>query len=226
MELEPTTQPTGEQEAPEGATPTTDKQEPQQSVPAGALANLDDDPRFRKWKSETSKQISARDNSIRQLESNMQQLREELTQTRMQSLPDADKVNYQIHLMQEQNQQLQRALAARDTQDQKWRDLLDISTRTGAPISELEDATDNHDAWIKGWAWGEANGTAPSARKQRETETRSTPKVDTGSGKASSAAEELQAKYDKLMKENNTWDALDVMAEASRQGVELTSFRR
>ena len=187
-----------------------DGRQPRDTEPTkpGKEPNLDDDPAFRKWKSEQDKRAAALqaalDRAERERQEEKQRLawyEQQLEQLQTQHLDEPQKIAYE-------NQKLKRMLAAVQQQQQieegRKRIFERITKRFGAvgvPYEVYANANDADEAWDLAADYALKNLPAKVAAKQEKREANA---VDIGGGAAMTPDDEWEAEAKRLLKKKDS----------------------
>jgi len=194
-------------EAQSSAKPTTSRQ-----------PNWNEDPGFREYQSKQDQRISMAERRAQEAERRAAYIEQQVHETRMQGMDEAQKLAYSNQLLQQQLAEMQRQRDLDAYAIQRQRDLDEIARKTGVPVKEIEDAANVHDAWAKAYDWREANG---KGRLADATAPRTNDTVDLGGGKVTSKSAALQAKYEAAVDSYDLRKQLEIMAEADSAGISL-----
>lgn len=181
--------------------------------------NWNEDPAFRELQSKMDQRLSYAERRAQEEAQQRQYLEQQIHEMRMQGMDESQKLMYQNQLLQQQLVSTQRQRDLDALAIQRQRDLDDISRKTGAPVSALEDSPTVHDAWQRAYDWREKNAGTAAAPSKPVNDV-----VDMGGGKPTTTSSRLQAKYDEARKAYNIREQLEAMAEADAEGVTLKEW--
>lgn len=173
----------------------------------------------------------------------VQELEQELTQSQrlaremqMRDMSDAERLQFERDEAYRLLEMQQRQFNRQRQEMERERDIETITETTGAPRDLVEDAPNAHEAWLRAARWQKEQAQKRSQQQQQrqqssqgdqgagtERSAGNDPRndADLGSGAPQGKAADLQSRYDQAMNDYDTWTALDIMAEADREGVTL-----
>ena len=207
--------------APEGADPSIVSDEPNRQPTDDTRTkakkpNLDDDPNFRKWKSEQDKRQAALEKQLQsearareELQQRTAWYEQQLEAMQTQGMSDPDRLAYE-------NQKLKRQLGAVSQQQAieqgKQRVFARISAVTGVPTEVYADAQDADEAWEKATNYLKTT-TSTQAQQQAEARQRKREanEVDLGGGSSTPPDSEYEAEAKRLRKRK---DAVGLFKQA------------
>ncbi len=181
-----------------------------EQAPKVKRPSLDDNPDFRKWKSEQDKRAAALERQLseatRQRQEESQRMawyEQQLEALQTQHLDEPSKVAYE-------NNKLRRQLAAITQQQQieqgRARIFQKITARfgpAGVPYEAYADAQDADEAWDKAADYLIKQAKSPAASQAR-AERREANTVDLGGGATSPTDDEWEAKAQRLLKQKDS----------------------
>lgn len=185
-----------------------------------AVANLDDDPRFRAFKSSADSRISQAEQRARYVEQQYAETQRQLQQVYMQGMDETQKLQYMLQLKDQELAQERRARELDAFAQQRQRDLQEIARRTGAPVDLLTNARDTFEAWSMADEFRQKQG------KQRVAQDEPVQQVDDrvevgGGGKPLSQAQRLQRDFNKALDDKDLSRQWEIMDKAMLSGVKL-----
>lgn len=206
---------------PEGVNQEAGGEDQDRQPTAAAQINLDDHPSFRKWKSTMDKQIGDLRAQMTQAERRAWDAEQRLHQSRMETMDESQRKDYQIQLLQQQLEELGRRDQLREFAFQKESDIRKVAQKKGLDYEELVEALpQGADSFV---LWEVAEDLAEKKQAQAKT-----PKaaqvnntVDLGNSKPSGEATRLQNRLDQARKNYDSMALFDIMAEAAEKGIEL-----
>lgn len=218
----PSTPPTGTsdeqapgtgQDAPQSSAPaqqTSGDAAPKQQAPK---VNLFESQEFKAWQATQNRQQA-------QLQQQLAQMHTRLREAETRGMDDDEKTQYRVRELEDEIQRRDAMVQSYQAELQRERDMLNIATKTGAPVEMLRQAGTYDEAWELAFSHATNQRTQQQQAAQQATR-QAANTVDLGGGAPRGAGSDFQARYDKAMKEYNTSTALDIMFEAERAGVEL-----
>ena len=115
--------------------------------------NLDESEEFRRWKSEADKRISAAEKAAAASKAEADRLKAIADSARMETMSDEDRLQYQLRVTQQELQAMKNMTEEQKLLSMKAQTLAQISSETGIPVSQLEEAANPTDAWAMGVAY-------------------------------------------------------------------------
>jgi hypothetical protein len=186
--------------------------------------NLDEIEDFRAYKSAQDKRIAQLEKAHREQLRAEQQRREayerQLEEKSLAGMDDYQKLQYRLGKVENERNDLLRQRQQDEIDRAKFFTLQEISRQTGIPIADIADTDDPSQAWALGTAYMKEQ-LAGGQRQQQQQDKRERNQVDVGGGRTAAPADDLQARYDRAMKQYDTGKALEIMHEADMQGITL-----
>ena len=194
--------------------------------------NLDDDPRFREWKSNTDRRISQLAAQAERERQQRQNIEKQWEQQYVATLSEIDKEKYLRQQAEEARDNLQRQMQDERDAIQKIRVLDEVSRLEGVPMEVIQGANDVMEAWRMAKQYKvNQPGNQQQTQQQQPGATMgqfyqpTPPPVDMGGGRRpASPVSDLQRQYDDAYKNYDMSAMLDIMAEADKQGVIIDEY--
>lgn len=211
--------------SPETTAPPTERQ-PDQPAEKPKI-NLDELEEFRSYKSSQDKRIAQLERQYRQQVEQERTRREayerQLEEKSLAGMDDYQKLQYRLGKVEQEKNALLQQRQQDEIDRAKFLTLQAISKQTGVPIEQIMDADDPTQAWAIGAEYMRQSltGGQQAAAKQDKRERNA---VDLGGGRTAAPADDLQARYDRAMKQYDTGKALEIMHEADVSGVTLKLY--
>lgn len=187
--------------------------------------DLDDLPKFRKWKSQMDKQMAAVRQQMTAAERRAWDAEQRNQQIQMQGMDELQRAQFQNHILNQQLQQMQERERQMAYAYQKDQDLREAAYTLDLDYDELAEAlpegADNHVMWKTALKLSKAKGGSNPTQAQVRKAQRAANQVDTGSSQPAPVPGKWQKMYDEAKASFDTDKMLDAMAGAGREGVEL-----
>lgn len=180
-------------ENPEGQTQTSVEQTPPQQPQANKV-DLFTLPEFKGYQAQVTRTINT-------LQTELQQLKQAQTAARMEGMDELEQATFLLQQKDEELAEARKELQRQEMMQQRWRDLQELSELTGAPVSEMAEATKYDDAVKAAIKWMKENGaTAKEVREAKQEANR----VDLGGGAASTPTDRAAKERQELLKAGDT----------------------
>jgi DNA-binding transcriptional MerR regulator len=193
MADEQTSEATGASGTPEGQPQTSAEATPQQQPQTNKvdLFKLDE---FKGYQAQVTRTINA-------LQAELGQLKNAQTAARMEGMDELEQATFLLQQKDEELAQYRKTLQQQEMMQQRWQDLQELSELTGAPISELNEATKYDDAVKAAIKWMKDNGATAKEIKEAKQEAN---RVDLGGGAANTPQDRAAKDRAELLKAGDT----------------------
>lgn len=206
-----------------------------QQQPAGQpTTNLDDDPRFREWKSNMDRRINQLATQAERERAARAEIERQREEQYVATLNEVDKANYLRQQAEQEAAVLRKQMEDERQAIQKLRVLDEVSRMEGVPVEVIQGANDVMEAWRLAKQYNaqhnqgyqqQPQGQYQQAQSLTGYTQASPPPVDMGGGRRPPQdVDSLQRQYDQAAKEFDTGAMLDIMAEADKVGVTIREY--
>jgi hypothetical protein len=169
--------------------------------------DLDQDPKFRKWKSTMDRQLAQANQVAQQARLEAERVRREREDELMRNMDELERSQFLAKRLQEENERLRNEQQLAYKAFERQAELYQIVNETGISMEDIENLPTAREAWnagIRHLKQQDRHAVQQQVEQNVGDERRQRPPVDLGSGMARpSDREEWQKEYERLKKSGN-----------------------
>lgn len=196
---------TSAQDAPETSqeqSQTSENTAPQQPA-ASSKVNLQEIPEFKNYQAQFTRTVNG-------LQAELQQLKAAQAAARMEGMDELERANFLLQQKEEEIGQYRQQMQQAQIAQQRFADLQNLSSMTGAPMDALNVASTYDEAVKLSIQWMKENGATKSEIAAAKKEANA---VDLGGGGASTPQDREAKERAELLKSGNTRELFKRMFE-------------